>query len=60
MNYYMELAGAMNIRETPDPNGKLIATLPKGTRLEGDELFKDAANRDHWLEQFDFEEWDVE
>ena len=38
----------MNIRETPDPNGKLIATLPKGTRLEGDELFKDAANRD-WL-----------
>lgn len=44
----MDLTGNMNIRETPDPNGKLIATLPKGTRLEGDELFKDAANRD-WL-----------
>ncbi len=48
MNYYMDLIGNMNIRETPDPNGKLIATLIKGTRLEGDELFKDAANRD-WL-----------
>jgi len=48
MNYYMDLTGNMNIRETPDPNGKLIATLTKGTRLEGDELFKDAANRD-WL-----------
>lgn len=48
MNYYIELTGNMNIRETPDPNGKLITTLPKGTRLEGDDLFKDAANRD-WL-----------
>lgn len=48
MNYYIELTGNMNIRETPDPNGKLIATLPKGTRLEGDELVKDAVQRD-WL-----------
>ena len=48
MNYYMDLAGAMNIRKTADPNGVLIATLPKGTRVEGDELVKDAAQRD-WL-----------
>ena len=48
MNYYMDLAGNMNIRHAPDPNGIWIATLPKGTRVEGDELFKDAANRD-WL-----------
>jgi hypothetical protein len=48
MNYYIDLTGNMNIRQTPDPNGVLIATLAKGTRVEGDELFKDAANRD-WL-----------
>lgn len=48
MNYYMELTGNMNIRKTADPNGVWIATLPVGTRVEGDELFKDAANRD-WL-----------
>ena len=48
MNYYMDLSGGMNIRETPSPNGVLINTLPAGTRVEGDELFKDAANRD-WL-----------
>jgi len=49
MNYYMELTGNMNIRETPDPNGVWIATLPKDTRVEGDRLVKDAAGRD-WLE----------
>ena len=48
MNYYIDLAGAMNIRKTPDPNGVWIDTLPKDTRVEGDELFKDAAGRD-WL-----------
>ena len=48
MNYYIDLAGAMNIRKTADPNGVWIQTLPAGTRVEGDELFKDAANRD-WL-----------
>jgi len=48
MNYYMDLTGAMNIRKTADPNGVWIQTLPAGTRVEGDELFKDAANRD-WL-----------
>jgi len=48
MNYYIDLLGNMNIRQTPDPNGIWIATLVKGTRVEGDELFKDAANRD-WL-----------
>jgi len=48
MNYYMDLTGNMNIRKTADPNGVLIATLPKGTRVEGDELVKDAAQRD-WL-----------
>ena len=48
MNYYIDLTGAMNIRKTADPNGVWIQTLPAGTRVEGDELFKDAANRD-WL-----------
>lgn len=48
MNYYIDLAGNMNIRKTADPNGVWIQTLPAGTRVEGDELFKDAANRD-WL-----------
>ena len=48
MKYYMDLSGGMNIRETPSPNGVLIKTLPAGTRVEGDGLFKDAANRD-WL-----------
>ena len=48
MNYYMDLTGNMNIRKTADPNGVWIQTLPAGTRVEGDELFKDAANRD-WL-----------
>jgi hypothetical protein len=48
MNYYMDLTGGMNIRKTADPNGVWIQTLPAGTRVEGDELFKDAANRD-WL-----------
>ncbi len=49
MNYYIDLTGNMNIRKTADPNGVLIATLTKGTRVEGDRLFKDAAGRD-WLE----------
>ena len=49
MNYYMDLAGAMNIRKTADPNGVWIQTLPAGTRVEGDRLFKDAVGRD-WLE----------
>jgi len=49
MDYYMDLTGAMNIRKTADPNGILIATLAKGTRVEGGRLFKDAAGRD-WLE----------
>ena len=49
MIFYIDLAGAMNIRKTADPNGVLIATLAKGTRVEGDRLFKDAAGRD-WLE----------
>ena len=49
MNYYMDLTGAMNIRKTADPNGVWIQTLPAGTRVEGDRLFKDAAGRD-WLE----------
>lgn len=49
MNFYIDLTGAMNIRKTADPNGVLIATLAKGTRVEGDRLFKDAAGRD-WLE----------
>ncbi len=44
----MDLTGNMNIRKTADPNGILIATLPKGTRVEGDELVKDTAQRD-WL-----------
>lgn len=48
MNYYMLLKGNMNIRQTPNPNGVLIKMLPTNTRVEGDELFKDAANRD-WL-----------
>jgi len=48
MNYYIDLTGNMNIRKTADPNGVWIATLPAGTRVEGDELFKDAAGRD-WL-----------
>jgi len=48
MNYYIDLTGNMNIRKTADPNGVWIDTLPKDTRVEGDELFKDAANRD-WL-----------
>ena len=48
MNYYIDLSGAMNIRKTADPDGAWIATLPKYTRVEGDELFKDAAGRD-WL-----------
>jgi len=48
MNYYIDLTGNMNLRETPSPNGVLIKTLPAGTHVEGDELFKDAANRD-WL-----------
>ena len=48
MNFYIDLTGAMNIRKTADPNGVWIQTLPAGTRVEGDELFKDAANRD-WL-----------
>ncbi len=48
MNYYIDLTGNMNIRKSPDPNGVWIQTLPAGTRVEGDELFKDAANRD-WL-----------
>ena len=49
MNYYMDLTGGMNIRKTADPNGVWIQTLPAGTRVEGDRLFKDAAGRD-WLE----------
>lgn len=49
MNYYIDLTGAMNIRKTADPNGVWIQTLPAGTRVEGDRLFKDAAGRD-WLE----------
>ena len=48
MNYYIDLTGTMNIRKTADPNGVWIQTLPAGTRVEGDELFKDAVNRD-WL-----------
>lgn len=48
MKYFMRLTGNMNIRETADPNGKWIKTLSTGTLVEGDELFKDAANRD-WL-----------
>ena len=48
MNYYIDLKGNMNIRETPSPNGVLIKMISAGTRVEGDELFKDAANRD-WL-----------
>lgn len=48
MNYYMDLTGGMNIRQTPDPNGGWIETLPAGTRVEGDVLAKDAAGRD-WL-----------
>ena len=39
----------MNIRKTADPNGVWIQTLPAGTRVEGDRLFKDAVGRD-WLE----------
>ena len=49
MNHYIDLTGNMNIRKTADPNGVWIATLPAGTRVEGDRLFKDAAGRD-WLE----------
>jgi len=49
MNYYMDLVGAMNIRQAPDPNGIWLAKLPIGTRVEGDQLFKDAAGR-NWLE----------
>jgi len=48
MNYSMTLTGGMNIRKAADPNGLLITKLPIGTRLEGDELAKDAAGRD-WL-----------
>lgn len=48
MDYFMKLTGGMNIRRSADPNGEWIATLPAGVKVEGDELFKDAANRD-WL-----------
>ncbi len=48
MNYSMTLTGGMNVRETPSPNGIWIQLLTTGSIVEGDELFKDAANRD-WL-----------